>query len=864
MLNTLIGDAGHLSVIVAFVAATVAAYSYFKAGQGRALGDTDSGWLRLGRGAFLVHSLAVVAVIACLFGIIHGHRYEYYYAWSHSSNHLPVYYMISCFWEGQEGSFLLWIFWHVCIGLVLMRYGRRWEAPVMAVFAGVQLFLTSMILGVVLGDLKIGSSPFILLRDFMPDLPVWKTNPGFVPKDGTGLNALLQNYWMVIHPPTLFLGFALTLVPFAYAVAGLWKGELTKWTKPALRWSLWGGMVLGVGIVMGAYWAYETLNFGGYWNWDPVENAVYIPWLVLVASLHGLVLWQRSRTALRTSFVLVIATFLLVLYATFLTRSGVLGNASVHSFTDLGLSGQLLIYLGAFVVLAIGLLVWRWKQIPVSEKELTTYNAELWVFVGATVLCLGAFQVLFTTSIPVYNAFMGFLGVKTNVALPADQIAHYTKFQLWMGVGVAFFSGLAQIMWWQKNDKSSLTSTLTVPAILSLLVSALVILLVQYYGHKIGIVYIVLLTTALFGVLANVSMVFTLLKRKVSLSGGGVAHIGIALMLLGVLASAGYSNIISQNVSGLLYSREFDQTTNQDNVLLWRNDPAPMGKYDVRYTGQFWDVAGVPGYVDKQLLYRTVDEYKTLARADIKRGDKVYYKAGDTVEINPENTFYRVEYKDRKTGEAFTLYPRAQVNEEMGGLLASPDIKKFADHDIYSHISAVPPIDKEKDWSEVKEHVLSVGDTIFLNDYFAVFRAVEPAQQTAGLGLNKGDLAIQGDFLVYGEKKQYHVHPVFVVRNRLIGRVPDEVEDLGLRLSFLNVDPQKGKFTFGVSTTQKDYIILKAVEKPFINLLWSGTLLMAVGFGMAIYKRRRETEAAEVVPAAEPVPRKQPQTKQVA
>jgi cytochrome c-type biogenesis protein CcmF len=858
MLNTLIGDAGHLSVIVAFVAATVAAYSYYKAGQGRALGDTDAGWLRLGRGAFLVHSLAVVSVIACLFGIIHGHRYEYYYAWSHSSNHLPVYYMISCFWEGQEGSFLLWIFWHVCIGLVLMRYGRRWEAPVMAVFAGVQLFLTSMILGVVLGDLKIGSSPFILLRDFMPDLPVWKTNPNFVPKDGTGLNALLQNYWMVIHPPTLFLGFALTLVPFAYAVAGLWKGELTKWTKPALRWSLWGGMVLGVGIVMGAYWAYETLNFGGYWNWDPVENAVYIPWLVLVASLHGLVLWQRSRTALRTSFVLVIATFLLVLYATFLTRSGVLGNASVHSFTDLGLSGQLIIYLGAFVVLAIGLLVWRWKQIPVSEKELTTYNAELWVFVGATVLCLGAFQVLFTTSIPVYNAFMGFLGVKTNIALPADQIAHYTKFQLWMGVGVAFFSGLAQLMWWQKNDKSSLTNTLTVPAILTLLISALVILLVQYYGHKMSITYIVLLTTALFGVLANLSMVLTLVKRKASLSGGGVAHMGIALMLLGVLASAGYSNIISQNVSGLLYSREFDQTTNQDNVLLWRNDPAPMGKYEVRYTGQFWDVPGVPGYVDKQLLYRTVDEYKTLARADIKRGDKVYYKAGDTVEINPENTYYRVEYKDKKSGDTFTLYPRAQVNEEMGGLLASPDIKKFADHDIYSHISAVPPVDKEKDWSEVKEHVLSVGDTIFLNDYFAVFRAVEPAHQTAGLGLQKGDLAIQGDFLVYGEKKRYHVHPVFVVRNRMIGRVPDEVEDLGLRLSFLNVDTQKAKFTFGVSTTQKDYIILKAVEKPFINLLWSGTLLMALGFGMALYKRRHESEGTEAAPAA---PQKAQKTK---
>ncbi|WP_316934224.1 cytochrome c biogenesis protein CcsA [Hymenobacter sp. AT01-02] len=576
MLNTFIGDAGHFSVIVAFVAATVAAYAYYAAARNQPLGESDASWLRIGRGAFIVHGLAVFSVVICLFTIIHSHRYEYYYAWSHSSNHLPVEYMISCFWEGQEGSFLLWIFWQVLLGFGIMRYHRRWEAPVMTVFAGVQLFLTSMILGVVLGGVKIGSSPFILLRDFLTDLPVFKLNPDFVPKDGTGLNALLQNYWMVIHPPTLFLGFALTLVPFAFAIAGLWKGEFTKWVRPALRWTLVGGLVLGVGIMMGAYWAYETLNFGGYWNWDPVENAVYIPWLVLVASLHGLVLWQRSRTALRTSFVLVIATFLLVLYATFLTRSGVLGNASVHSFTDLGLSGQLIIYLAAFVVVAIGLLVWRWKTIPVSEKELTTYNSELWVFVGATVLCLGAFQVLVTTSIPVYNAFLGFIGIKSNLALPADQIQHYTKIQLWMGVGVAFFSGLAQIMWWQKNNKESLTSSLTVPGILTLLGAALVILLVQYFGLKMSITYIVLLTTALFGVLANLSMVITLMKRKVSLSGGGIAHIGIALMLLGILASAGYSNIISQNVSGLLYSREFDETTNRDNVLLWRNDKAQM------------------------------------------------------------------------------------------------------------------------------------------------------------------------------------------------------------------------------------------------------------------------------------------------
>ncbi|AIZ63099.1 cytochrome C biogenesis protein [Hymenobacter sp. DG25B] len=859
-MNTFIGDAGHLSVIVAFVAAIVATYSYFMAARNQPLGSADASWLRLARGAFFVHGAAVFSIIICLFNIIYNHRYEYHYAWSHASNHLPVYYMISCFWEGQEGSFLLWIFWHVLLGFAIMRFNRQWEAPVMAVFAGVQLFLTSMILGVVVLDVKIGSSPFILLRDFLTDAPVFRLNPNFVPTDGTGLNPLLQNYWMVIHPPTLFLGFALTLVPFAFAIAGLWKNELTKWVQPAINWSLWGGAVLGIGIMMGAYWAYETLNFGGFWNWDPVENAVYIPWLVLVAALHALVLWQRRRTGLRTAFVLVISTFLLILYATFLTRSGVLGNASVHSFTDLGLSGQLMIYLAAFVVLAVALLIVKWKQIPVSEKELTTYNPELWVFIGATVLCLGAFQVLVTTSIPVYNAFLGFLGIKSNLALPADQIAHYTKFQLWMGVAIAFLSGLGQVMWWQRNNKESLTNSLTVPVVLTLLGAALAILLVRYFGHPMKPVYIVLVTAGLFGVLANLSTILVLLKRRIQLSGGAVSHIGIALMLLGILASAGYSNIISQNVSGLVYSKDFPEDVNRDNVLLWRNEAAPMQGYDVSYTGQYYDVPGVPEYVNKDLLFRTDDEFKAIARAEVKQNDRVYYKVGDTLEIRPENTYYRVEYKDRKTGKSFTLFPRAQVNEEMGeGLLASPDIKKFWDHDIYSHISTVPDPSKEKDWSEVKEHVLAVGDTIYLNDYFAVLRAIEPAHETAGLGLKPGDLAIQGDFIVSGEKKQYHVHPVFVVRDKMIGRIPDEVEDLGLRLSFNNVDPTKGKFTFGVSTTQKDYIILKAMEKPFINLLWSGTLLMGVGFLMALRQRKPESQRPEA-----PARRKQTASAQVA
>ncbi|MDX5422708.1 MAG: cytochrome c biogenesis protein CcsA [Hymenobacteraceae bacterium] len=846
MINTLIGDIGHASVIVAFVAAIVSSYAYFMAARKKVVASGDDSWRSLARGAFYVHGAAVLVVIFALFNIIYEHRYEYYYAWSHSSNHLPVHYMISCFWEGQEGSFLLWLFWHVALGVVLMNAGKKnkvWEAPVMAIFSFVQIFIASMILGVVIGDLKIGSSPFILMRDFMTDAPVFAMDPNFVPKDGTGLNPLLQNYWMVIHPPTLFLGYAATLVPFAFAIAGLWTGKFTEWVRPALPWSHFAAVTLGIGIMMGAYWAYETLNFGGYWNWDPVENAVYIPWLVLVGAIHTMIAYRRGKSGLKASFILVITSFLLILYATFLTRSGILGNASVHSFTDLGLSGQLFTYMAAFAVLAVALLVYNWKKIPTTEKELSTYNGEFWVFIGAAVLCLAGFQVLVTTSIPVYNSFLGFIGIESNAALPADQIAHYTKFQLWAGVGIAILSGIGQLLWWKKGEKGSFLDAVMLPGMLTLLFASLIIVL-----SKLGVfaetidnpVYIILLVAALFAVFANLSIILSLLHKKVTLSGGAVSHIGIALMLIGILFSSGYSNIISQNTSGMLYSREFPDEINRDNVLLWRNTAVDMDKYKVSYHGQFQEVKDVPGYVNKELLFPTADEYTAIARGPIKVEDKVYFETGDTLElVSPENTYYKVDYKEREGEGSFTLYPRAQVNPNMG-LLASPDIQHFLDKDLYTHVSSVPDPNEEKDWGDLQEYEVATGDTIILNDYVAVFNGIERIDKVPGVELAQGDVAVQADMKIYGERKNYHAHPVLMIKDQMMGRVPEEVADLGIRITFLNIDTENNRFKIGVNVTQKDYIILKAMEKPFINILWIGTIIMSIGFVMAIVRRKDE------------------------
>jgi cytochrome c-type biogenesis protein CcmF len=407
MINTFVGNLGHLMTIVAFVSALVSAFAYYRYFQANEIDKAS--WRRFSRISFYIHAISTTMIALSLFEIIYNHRYEYFYAYSHSSKALPVHYMISSFWEGQEGAFILWAFWNVALGVILIHTNKYWEAPVMVVFALVQAFLVSMIMGVVIGDLKIGSSPFILLRD-ATQAPIFNLNPDFVPEDGTGLNPLLQNIWMVIHPPTLFLGYASTLVPFAFLIGGLVTKKYAEWIRPALPWAIFSAMILGMGIIMGAYWAYVTLNFGGYWNWDPVENAVYVPWLILVASIHTMITFKKSATALKTSIVLVILSFILVLYATFLVRSGVLGDASVHSFTDLGLSGQLLLYMLFFMGIAIFLAARAWKHIPSSEKEASVYSREFWIFLGAVTLGLMSFQVILPTSIPAWNALVESFG----------------------------------------------------------------------------------------------------------------------------------------------------------------------------------------------------------------------------------------------------------------------------------------------------------------------------------------------------------------------------------------------------------------------------------------------------------------------
>ncbi|MFK7953659.1 MAG: cytochrome c biogenesis protein CcsA [Ekhidna sp.] len=818
MIHYFEGQLGHVFVIAAFVSSILASWAFFK---GR---NQDQSWTSFGEKIFYAHAISVIGIVVMLFIIISNHYFEYHYAYSHSSVLLPVYYQISCFWEGQEGSFLLWMFWNAILGIILLRTNRFWKAPVMFIMALTQVFLASMILGVVVFDVKIGSSPFMLLRDVI-DAPIFKTNPNFIPEDGNGLNPLLQNYWMVIHPPTLFLGFATTVIPFAYCIGGLMIGKTKEWIRPALPWAQFSAVILGIGILMGAYWAYETLNFGGYWNWDPVENAIYVPWLVLVATVHVMIAYKKSGSALKLSMILTAATFLLVLYATFLTRSGILGNSSVHSFTDLGLSGQLLLYFFAFVILSIFFISRRWKDIPSTKEEVSLYSREFWIFMGAAVLCFMAFQVLAGTSIPVYNAIASAFGYELNMAPATDTYKAYSLPQLIFSVFLAIFSGTGQFFWWKKMDKKKLKAELTFPFLITLGVSAIVIILAKITEPQ----YLILLVAGTYSVIANGKILISIARSNIKLAGGSIAHIGIAMMLLGILFSSGYSSILSTNYTTMVWNKEFPEEMNRDNLLLFINEPRQMKEYSMLYKGmRRWTKE--EGYVDVNVLR---DSEMPLQVIHKERGDTLTL-------VNKENYYFEVEYSSEKDDD-FSLYPRIQINEQMGGMLPSPAIKRDLSSDMYTHIKAFPDLDEEPKWSDPKEQKVAIGSQFFINDYVATLDRMEPITSVEGKTLSKNDIAVKAVITVQGEYRDYIVEPIFMIRNKeLVGRVDETVNDLAFRISIQNIIPQDGSVVLVTQTTQKDWIILEAVKKPFINLLWIGTFLLVIGFSIAIYRRYTE------------------------
>jgi|TARA_B110000263_G_scaffold102715_1_gene89845 cytochrome c-type biogenesis protein CcmF len=821
-----VGNIGHFFVVASFVFSLVFFISFLISEKSK----NKIEWFKFASLSFYIHALFVVGVISAIYYLIINNKFEYYYAFQHSSKSLPIYFKISSFWEGQEGSFLLWIFWNVVIGFVFINKPiSKWTTSIMVVLGVIQLFLTSMVLGVVLFDIKIGSSPFILLKDAI-SAPIFQLNPSFVPEDGTGLNPLLQNYWMVIHPPTLFLGFAVCVIPFSYAISSLRLGDYTGWIKPAKKSLIISTIILGIGIMMGAYWAYETLNFGGYWNWDPVENAVYVPWLFLVASFHSIVLTQKNKDNYKLSLILSILSFILILYSTFLTRSGILGDSSVHSFTDLGLSGQLLLFLLSFILISIYLLFKRWNEIPSSKKEKRKYSAEFWLFIGIFTLLLMSFQVIFPTSIPVYNAIIEFFGGFSNIAPPVEKELFYSNAQIWFASIIAVISGIAQVLWWRGKRGKQIISLFSRPLILSMITSSSIILL--YPVNNIS--YMVLLFCSCFSIFSNGSVLLYFFKSKNFVSSASISHVGLATMLIGILFSSGYSSIVSKNYTGLVWNNDFPDEVNQNNMLLFINENRNIGNYKVSYLGERKKIVGSSEMINNNHIEYVPILDKFILKKNLFLGKK-NYNENDTIELENKNiSFFEIEFSD-ENNNVFTLYPKVQMDPNSDMIVFSPDVENNITEDLYVHVRTFPDPEQEIIWRDKDSLLVKMNETFFLNDYVSV---VEKVIRKNDVNTNNR-FEVEISIKVLANNQEYIARPVYIIEDNKVGLIPDIIDDLGIKIYLSEIIPETQNFKIIFQTTQKNWVIIEAVQKPFINLLWLGFFILLLGLILALFKTKK-------------------------
>jgi len=800
------GHLGQIFVILAFGAALLSTISYYFATTNT--NKLDRSWLKLARIAFYLNSLSILGIGSCLFYVIYNHYFEYHYAWSYTSRDLPVYYIVSGFWNGQEGGFLLWTFWQAVLGNILIVRAKSWEQPVMTVVSLAQVWLASMMLGIEFLGVRLGSSPFLLLRNAI-EAPIF-SNPDYLSfiKDGQGMNPLLQNYWMVIHPPTLFLGLASVVVPFSYAVAGLWQKRYKEWVTPAISYALFASMILGIGVIMGSLWAYESLNFGGFWAWDPVENASIFPWLTLVGGLHVLIVFKNTGHSYFTATFLILFSFVMVLYSSFLARSGVLGDTSVHAFTDLGMFWQLVTFILAFLALSVFLLIWRWKELPITKKDEETYSREFWMFVGAVFLGLSCFHLVVFTSIPVWNRMFG-----TNWAPPADLVGHYNIVQAAFAVVIALLTGFTQFLKYKKTDIGRFFITTGVYFVFALVIAALVVYATGLY--KLHFVFLVVMMASIYSIMVNGKILADAFKGKVKLAGSAVAHIGFGLMLVGALIAAGTRKVVSKNDKGIDIT-DFSKAANErENIQIFKNEPMKMGDYVVTYLGD---------------------------------------------SVSQPNHYYKVNYKRYdnagKLVEEFLLKPNVQINPQMG-LTPSPDTKHYLFHDLYTHITALPALKKQADAQEGEmhgeeddknyeapiAHEVAVGDTIRFREGYMVYKGLNKQATVQNIPLSGNDVAIGAQLEVVSNGKTYQAEPVYMIKKNSAFDFARKVEDIGLKLRFTKILPDRNKIEITVyqqPENKKPWIVMSALEFPYINFLWAGTIIMVIGFLLSIFRRNKE------------------------
>ena len=831
----MIGTIGNLSILLAFSFSVASAIFYFMAARNeKDRFITAANWLFGLKGVFMI-----VASVLLMYLIL-TNAFQYFYVYNYTSLDLQTRYLIAAFYSGQEGSLMLWILCSFFVGLALIKWtSGTYRAPVMFFMTLTQIFLLWMLIGVDLFGVKIGISPFRTLAEAMPDAPIFQTNPGFVPADGSGLNDLLRSPWIVIHPPILFLGFAMMTVPYAFAMAALWREQYRQWVYPALPWTLGANLALLTAIFLGGYWAYETLSFGGYWAWDPVENASLVPWIFGVAGIHAMLIQRKSNASVKASIVFALLAYMTIVYETFLTRSGVLGDSSVHSFVDLGLYNQLLIFMLVMVIIGFGMFFYRYRKMPKPETDSPVVSREFMMIAGSMILFVTGLVIILGTSTPI----IGRLFVE-NPTPP--EMSFYNQWTMPFGILIALMMVVTQYLWWKKHTLESLSGALILPTLLTSIITVAVVITgnIRDLGHMI------FLFAGFFAVVGNGAVLLTLLRNNPKIVGGTITHVGFGIMLLGILGSA--------------YDRPLlDRETIAYNAAVER--------------GEVFDDDGFQQFQTIDVIQIEMDTPKIVGNEFI-----VTYLANEVTNQNrPGEQKYTLQFErlDGK-GRPFILEPVVYpmlANSSPGNIswTVDPEVRTGLFSDIYLYVGGSSLVQRETARIENEATIQAVA---------RVLGEDPPADNTDEnhFKVRRGGTVVSGQFSITFSEfinlseeempensivavkaklefrnretgQEFTAEPVFAIVAEEEGRSYYspllEIDEPELSIRFTGIDPTRDQIEVHIegldAFREQEWILITVERKPFVSIVWLGTFMLMFGFSIAIFHRWNDQKKRE-------------------
>ena len=521
-----------------------------------------------------------------------NHDYRYLYVWQTSNNAMSDFYLVSAIWGGMDGSMLLWATFMAIFAAIVVLKKRTVERDVMAWVVPIISAATNFFLIVV----TFLTNPFRLV----PGLPELA--------DGNGLNPLLQNPSMVIHPPALYLGFTGFVVPFSFCLAALCSGNLSySWIRLTRRWTLISWSFLTAGIILGGHWAYIELGWGGFWAWDPVENASFLPWLTATAYLHSVMVEERRGMLRVWNVVLSIVTYLLTVFGTFLTRSGIV--QSVHACADSDVGEVFLIYMIVVIIFSAVMIAYRWKDLRTEERIESYLSREAAFLFNNLVLLAICFATFWGVLFPVFSE--AYTGTKSVVGPPFFNQVNVPLFLI-----LLFLMGVGPLISWKRTSIKALRRIFLKPFIFGSFISIL------FFFIDFSRVYTAIsfgLATFVLGTIlgefhrgmrvrkqlvdeSTVVRAVNLVKRKPRRYGGFLVHLGVVVMSVAITASMAYK-------------------IEEDFIL------APGGTYEVgRYRLELESMEG-----------KDIDNYSYF-RAKMRVVDK---NTGEFIDyLQPERRFY--------------------------------------------------------------------------------------------------------------------------------------------------------------------------------------------------------------------------------